>query len=129
MYDVYPVILEEEEGRYLARVPDVPGCVTGGADLKEAVRMVRDALAGCLCAYEDQGAELPPRESIDALKATYPDALLLMVEVDTLDYRKRTESNFVRRTVSLPQWLDTLAAKANVSLSQALQEALQQKLT
>lgn len=129
MYDVYPAIFDEQDGRYLVRIPDVPGCVTGGTSLSEAFCMARDALAGCLCAYEDQRMELPAKKRIADLKAAYPDALIAMVDVDTIEYRKRTESKFVRRTVSLPQWLDTLAAIADVSLSQTLQEALLQKLT
>ena len=51
-----------------------------------------------------------------------------MIDVDTLEYRKRTETKAVRRTVSLPKWLDQLAIKSNVSLSNILQEALMLKL-
>ena len=129
MSDLYPVILEEQDGRYLARVPDVPGCVTGGADVNEAVRMSRDALAGCLCTYEDMRVDLPARKSLNEIQGEYPGALLVMVDVDTLDYRKRTDTVAVRRTVSLPKWLDTLASKSGVSLSQVLQDSLKQRLT
>lgn len=128
MSALYPVILEEQDGRYLASVPDVPGCVTGGADITEAVRMARDALAGCLCAYEDQKIDLPARRTLNEIKDEHPDALLVMVEVDTLAYRKQTDTVAIRRTVSLPKWLDTLATNSGVSFSQVLQDALKQKL-
>jgi hypothetical protein len=90
--------------------------------------MVRDALAGCLCVYEDDRIELPARKTPNELKKEFPDALIVLVEVDTLEYRKRTETTAVRRTVSLPKWLDRLATKSNVSLSKILQEALILKL-
>lgn len=128
MNDLYTVVVEEQDGRYLARVPDVPGCVTGGVDLKEAVRMVRDALAGCLCTYEDQGVNLPARKPLSDIQEAYPSALLIMVEIDTVEYRKRTETASVRRTVSLPMWLDSLATIKGLSLSKVLQDALQQQL-
>lgn len=129
MSDLFPVVLEEQDGRYLASVPDVPGCVTGGADVNEAVRMSRDALAGCLCTYEDMGVDLPARKSLSEIQSENPGALLVMVDVDTLEYRKRTDTVAVRRTVSLPKWLDTLASKSGVSLSQVLQDSLKQRLT
>lgn len=129
MSDLYPVVLESQSGRYLATVPDVPGCVTGGADVTEAVRMMRDALAGCLCTYEDNNIDLPARKTLNEIKDEYPDALLVMVDIDILEYRKRTDTVAVRRTVSLPKWLDTLASKSGVSLSQVLQDSLKQRLT
>lgn len=48
---VYPVDLSTDlDGRTLARVPDLVGCVTDGADAPEALAEVADALEEALCA-------------------------------------------------------------------------------
>jgi hypothetical protein len=81
-----------------------------------------------LCVFEDDHIDLPARKTPSELKKEFPDALIVLVDVDTLEYRKRTDTTAVRRTVSLPKWLDSLAMKSNVSLSKILQEALMLKL-
>ena len=68
MQALYTIFLKPCEGGYTARVPDVPGCVTGGATIEECVEMARDALCGCLCVYEDEGVELAPQRPLDALE-------------------------------------------------------------
>lgn len=127
MKKVYPALLEETgSGGYAIRVPDVPGCVTTGDTIEDALECIRDALAGCLCVLEDEGRQLPEASSPAAIadgKAT-----VVLVDVDLLEYRKETDTQAVRKNVSMPAWLSYMADKRGVNCSQVLQKALMKEL-
>ena len=124
---MYPALLEETgSGGYAIRVPDVPGCVTTGDTIEDALECIRDALAGCLCVLEDEGRQLPEASSPAAIadgKAT-----VVLVDVDLLEYRKETDTQAVRKNVSMPAWLSYMADKRGVNCSQVLQKALMKEL-
>ena len=120
---IYASILTPYENGFMAEVPDVPGCVTDGKTLTEALDMVKDALCGCLCVYEDAGETLPPARLPNEIEVQTP-SFCALIEVDTLAYRARTETRSVRKNVSLPAWLSDLADKRRVNCSQVLQQAL-----
>lgn len=84
--NIYTIVLAPAESGYIVRVPDVPGCTTGGPTIQEAVRMARDALCGCLCAYEDEGIELPEPRLPHEIAAEQGEELVLL-DVDTDTYR------------------------------------------
>lgn len=59
----YDVVLEPQEaGGYTVYVPDLPGCVSEGETVDEAVEMIRDAMSGYLASMRDRGYELPTVE-------------------------------------------------------------------
>lgn len=124
---VYPVLMSvRDSGKYVARVPDVPGCVTSGRTVPELYDNIRDALAGCLCALEDEGEDLP-RPS-DPAQLDTNGATVLLVDVDLLAYREATDTRAVRKNVSMPAWMATLADKHNLNCSQLLQRAIRREL-
>jgi predicted RNase H-like HicB family nuclease len=57
----YKIILEwnEEGGGYTVTVPALPGCVTEGDTLDEALENAREAIQGYLEALKAQGRPLP----------------------------------------------------------------------
>lgn len=127
MNSFYTVLVKPCDEGFLTRVPDVPGCVTGGKTLDEAVAMTRDALCGCLCVYEDEGVELPPRRSPGEI-AHESDEFAVMVEADTLRWRMENDTRAVRKNVSMPAWMANMADQRGLNCSQVLQEALRQRL-
>lgn len=127
MRKVYPALLStKESGGFVIRVPDVPGCVTSGRDMEEALDNIRDALAGCLCVLEDTGNPLPEASTPAAIAAD--QATVVLVDVDLLEYRKETDTQAVRKNVSMPAWLSYMADKRGVNCSQVLQKALMKEL-
>lgn len=124
---VYTAILKPYEGGYTVEVPDVPGCVTGGKTIEETIRMVKDALCGCLCVYEDEGVALPEPRMPDAMEL-HDGEFAAIVDVDTLEYRKATDTRAVRKNVSLPAWMAYQAEQRGINCSQVLQDALRQVL-
>lgn len=124
---IYPALLEvRDSGKYVARVPDVPGCVTSGRTLPELYDNLRDALAGCLCVLEDEGESIPvPSDPVSVGK---DGAAVILVDVDLLHYREETDTRAVRKNVSMPAWMATLADRNNLNCSQLLQKAIRREL-
>ncbi len=121
---VYPAIFEPENGKYYVSVPDLSGCNTVGDDLQDAIEMARDAISMWLCIAEDKKENIPvPSENLKCEKG-----FVSFVDADTTLYRKMTENRAVKKTLTIPSWLNAQAELAGVNFSQILQEALTEKL-
>lgn len=128
MYYVYPAVFKLIEGStYMVTVPDIPGCVTEGNSIADAMCMARDALAGCLCSMEDHRLAIPPSSDPKNIALTDGE-FLAMIDADTIRYRAETDGRAVRRNVSVPAWLCSQAESEGLSLSKVLQEALRERL-
>lgn len=121
---VYPAIFTKEDGQYLVSVPDLSGCHTFGDTLSEAIEMARDAMSMWLCIAEDNKEEIP-KPTID-LKCN--DAIVSLIDIDTIAYRRKIDNKAVKKTLSIPSWLNTQAEIAGVNFSGILQEALKNYL-
>lgn len=121
---VYPAVFTPaEEGGYLVDFPDIPGCFTDGDDMADAIYYAEDVLPLMLLDYEDDNKPVPTPTPINEL--TVPDGgFTSMILADTLEYRKAISKKSVKKTLSIPQWLDTIATKRNVNFSNVLQNAL-----
>ncbi|MFA4824870.1 MAG: type II toxin-antitoxin system HicB family antitoxin [Methanoregula sp.] len=42
------LIEQDEDGRYVVECTDLPGCMTEGATLKEAIENINEAIVGCI---------------------------------------------------------------------------------
>ena len=56
------------------------------------------------------------------------DGTLIIVEFDMAEYRRRHSSKAVKKTLTIPEWLNEAAVRENINFSQVLQEALMKKL-
>jgi len=132
VYYVYPAIFTPNpQGGYIVTVPDVPGCITGGKKLDDSMKMIKDALCGCLCVLEDEGIQ--PAASSDPAQFTSQSqaqegSFVALIEADTIKYRSEYDNRAVRRNVSLPAWLNAKAEQSHINVSQVLQEALRKRL-
>lgn len=122
----YPAIFtKEENGAYSVNFPDVPGCFTSGETLPEAIEMAEDALCLMLYDMEEDGAAIPPPTDLENVTAERGQ-LVSLIACDTLEYRKLYDNKAVKKTLSVPAWLNTMAEKQGVNFSQVLQAALKQ---
>ena len=125
---VYPaVFVEEENGVYQVDFPDIKNCFTQGEDLADAVESARDVLCLMLCELEDRQAPIPHASHLKDIKAGEQD-IVSLIDCDTLAYRKKNNSTAVKKTLSIPMWLNTLAEEKGVNFSQILQDALKSQL-
>ncbi|MGN0400660.1 MAG: type II toxin-antitoxin system HicB family antitoxin [Acetatifactor sp.] len=124
----YPAIFTpEEDGGYSVLFPDLEGCFTCGDNLADALFMAEDALALVLYGYEHDSRSIPvPSKASDI---TISDSQFVnFVSCDTLEYNKRFNSRAIKKTLSIPEWLNEAAIAMNINFSQVLQEALMQKV-
>lgn len=126
-YTFSALISRDESGAWIARVPDIPGCITTGSSLEDAVDQIHDAASGCLVVAEDEGLPIASPSPQSQLPRE-PGDVCTLLRLDTLAYRAATDSRSVRKNVSLPAWLAGLADKRGINCSQLLQEALLAKL-
>lgn len=124
----YPAVFTpEENGMYSVDFPDLHNCYTSGDNLTDAIYMAEDVLAFTLYDLENEGAKIPvPSKPSDiALKE---NEFVNFIACDTLKYRKKLNSKAVKKTLTIPEWLNDIAMADDINFSQVLQEALMQKL-
>lgn len=122
------IFVPNENGtKYYCRVPDLPGCITTGSSIDDAIEMITDAASGWLIVAEDEGNEIPPPTPQHKLDIP-ENAACSMIRIDTFAYRAATDTRAVRKNVSLPAWMAALAEKRGVNCSQVLQDGLMQLL-
>lgn len=124
----YPALFHKaEDGGFRISFPDIPECLTQGDDMTQAYEMAVDALGLALTCREKEHQPLPSASDLTVITPE-PDSFLVIVEFDMLAYKKRTNSRAVKKTLSIPQWLNEAAMEQGLNFSQILQEALISKL-
>ena len=124
----YPAIFHKaEEGGFWITFPDIPECMTQGDDMQQAYEMAVDALGLAITSREAEKMELPA-PSVPYSLTVGTDEFCVVIEFDMLAYKKRTNSKAVKKTLSIPEWLNEEATALGINFSQVLQEALMQKV-
>ena len=125
---VYTALLTPaDEGGYLVTFPQLENCFTDGDDLNEALTNAEDALSLMLYTLEEEGT--PAALSGTALDIPAPEGgFATLIHCDTMEYRRMYENKAVKKTLTIPSWLNATAERAGVNFSQVLQEALTERL-
>ncbi len=124
----YPALFHNaEEGGFWISFPDLPECLTEGDDMQQSYEMAVEALGLALTSREDAGEPIPSPSEPNKISTT-EDCFIAVIEFDMEAYKKRTRSKAVKKTLSIPEWLNEEATAMGVNFSQVLQEALISKL-
>ena len=124
----YPALFHKaEEGGFWVSFPDIPECLTQGDDMAQAYEMAVEALGLALTCREKEQQPIPSSSDPTAISPE-PDSFLAVIEFDMLAYKKRTNSRAVKKTLSIPMWLNTLCEERSINFSKVLQEALLAKV-
>lgn len=137
MLSIYPAIFyENNDGGYAVIFPDLNHLSTCGKNLNEAMSMAIDCLAGYL--YEEKLARntLPTPTPIDKIDIhceddeddDYIHAFVNIISVDVNDYAKLHFAKSIKKTLTIPKWLNDIAVSKNINFSKSLQAALIEKL-
>ena len=122
---VYPAVFTREEKGYSVIFSDLEGCYTCGDTLEEAIEMAEDVLAFTLYSYETDKRDIPePSESFELKDNDF----INYIRCDTEEYHRMNNNKAVKKTLSIPEWLNEKAVAAGLNFSQVLQEALKEKL-
>ena len=127
---IYPVcIYPGDVSGYTVTVPDLPGCVTEGETIAEALEQAVDVASGWVLDELEDGKKAPAPSAVESVKADeYEGGFVSVVMLDIDAYAEKYGSKAVRKNCTIPAWLNTAAEKAHLNFSQILQTALQEQL-
>ena len=125
---IYPAVFtNEDDGGYSIYFPDIEGCYTNGDDLQDAHDMANDVLCLMLYQLEESGESIPKPTEIKNIE-TDNDSFVTLISADTIEYRKFYDNKAVKKTLTIPSWMNTMAEKAGINFSASLQRALSEDL-
>lgn len=121
---VYPAVFtEEDNGMYSVEFRDLESCYTCGDDISDAVLNAQDVLSMVLYRYEREGKAIPKPSSISDIKIDSKSFVSYIVgDIDT--YRRMNNNRAVKKTLTIPEWMNEVAIAQNINFSQVLQDAL-----
>ena len=126
---VYPAVFAEEStGGYSVYFPDVEGCYTQGEDMAEAIEMAKDALCLMLYDMEVSHRDIPKPTDIHNIKSESDSDIVSLIACDTMTYRRFYDNKAVKKTLSIPNWLNIMAEEQGINFSAVLQNALKEQL-
>ena len=120
---VYPAIFTSTDEGFLVTFPDLESCYTDGKNMKDAFINAEDVLNLVLWNMEESKKDIPIPSNPKNISCD-TDSFISLVSADTLAYRKLHDTKAVKKTLSIPRWLDTMALEKNVNFSNILQNAL-----
>ena len=119
----FPAILTYEDDGISIEFPDLPGCLPCADTTEEAAKNARDAMGLHLWGMEIDNDPIPNPTAINKLKLS-PNEIPLMVEAFMPPIRERQSNRYVKKTLSIPAWLNAEAERLGVNFSQLLQASL-----
>ena len=137
MLSAYPACFFKEGNGYSVIFPDLNNLATCGTTLDEAFSMAVDCLAGYLYWLNQDDEVIPAASSMQAinsseiakeLEITPSEAFVNMVTVDVSEYAKIHFEKSVKKTLSIPAWLNKAALEQGINISLVLQDALKAQL-
>ena len=124
---VYPAVFTAEPtGQYSILFPDLPNCITQGENLQDGIEMAEDALCLTLYHMEQEGIEIPQATVVFDIQ-TEENQFVTLISCDTFDYEKFYKNRSVKKTLTIPEWLNDMAIRENVNFSNVLQNALMER--
>lgn len=123
---IYPAVFKpftDQSGGYVVEFPDLPGCVTEGKNLEQAIEMGIDAASGWILGELEDGEQIPRASNYSEI-AVESGCMLNMLLLDIDAYEEKYGEKAVRKNLTIPAWLNTFAEKNNINFSKLLQDTL-----
>ena len=122
----YPAVFTEEKTGYSVCFPDLDGCFTEGDTLDEAYEMAFDVI-GLYLQQQDGGFVFPESSNPKNINIENNEFIAL-IEFNELEYIKKHDNKAIKKTLTIPSWLNSQAENANAPFSHILQEGLKDYL-
>lgn len=120
----YPCVVTEEEGFYYINFPDFNACFTDGETMEEALDNAKDVLTAVLIEMTKHNEKLPEPSRPKAGDNDW----VVAVDVVKSYVLSKANNQSVKKTLTIPKWLNDLAMEQDINFSQVLQESLKNKL-
>lgn len=122
----YPAVFEPEKSGFSIYVPDIDGCMTQAETMEEGIEMLQEVIGLSL---ENFDAKDYPVPSMPNKLKIHGKQFVVMVAYDHFAYQRKYGTNAVKKTLSIPEWMNTLAEKRHINFSGLLQDALRKELS
>lgn len=116
----YPAIVHKEDESYWLEFPDLPGCQTYGGTLNQTIEYAMEALGGYLLLLLEEEKTFPCPSDIQKLCAE-EGAFTTLVACNINQYK---DTRAVKKTLTIPAWLNDIAMEKGINFSKVLQDAL-----
>jgi len=123
----YPAIFHKEDDGFWVSFPDFPECLTEGDDMENAYDMAVEALGLAITSRKEEKDKIPAPSDPSTINAD--GGTITLINFDMMEYLKKHNSKAVKKTLSIPEWLNEAATSMGINFSQVLQEALLQKVS
>lgn len=123
----YPAILQKDGSGYAVWINDVSGCNSCGETVAEALENIKEALGLCIEVLSEKGEHIPEPTDPENISLE-KNQFVAIVEFDWLEYQKKYCSKAVKKTLTIPMYLNDLAEKEHINFSSVLREALESRL-
>ncbi len=123
---IYPAVFKpfsDKSGGYVVEFPDLPGCVTEGKNLAQAIEMGVDAASGWILGELEDGEKIPQASDYNEIAAE-DGCMVNMLLLDIDAYEEKYGEKAVRKNLTIPAWLNSFAEKNNINFSKLLQDTL-----
>ncbi|EJF34142.1 hypothetical protein JC2156_00240 [Weissella koreensis KCTC 3621] len=121
---IYPVVYAKEEvGGYSVRVPDV-GAISQGDSFTEATKMIQEAV-GLMLEDKFKFPDASSIEDVELEEWESPDTTVIAMVVFNIDDLRKGMSKTVKKTITIPDYLNQLAKKEKINVSKVTTEALE----
>lgn len=125
---VYPACFyPQDDGTVVVEFPDL-GCTTQGSNLTDAMSMAADCAAGWIVEELEHGGTLPAPASVKDVVPDDDSGFVSLVYVDMDNLKSNHDKSPVKKTLTIPSWLNQAAEKQNINFSATLRDALLDKL-
>ena len=124
---IYPAIMTYADDGISVDFPDLPGCLPYAATTEEAIKNAKEAMGLHLWSMERDNDDIPNPTDVTALEFEQNE-IPIMVDVFMPPIRERQNNRFVKKTLSIPSWLNAEAEHAGINFSQILQTSLKEHL-
>ena len=125
-YSYIAVISFDDDGISID-FPDLIGCFTCAENDNEIFKMAKEVLGLHLCGMEKDNEPIPEPSALKDIKLENNETTVL-IDVFMPSVRDRINNKVVKKTLTIPQWLNAEAERQGVNFSMILQNGLKQYL-
>lgn len=125
-YRFIAVLEDGGKGTVGVYFPDLPGCTSGADDFDQAAEKAKEALCLHLYGMEEDGENIPKPSELGDIKLE-SNELPLFVEVYMKPFREKMHKHFVKKTLSVPGWVNAIAEEQGVNFSAVLLRGLKEE--
>lgn len=124
---IYPAVIRFENESYTVNFPDLQNCFTFGENYEDALDSARDVLELCLYDMEQDDVEIPDASNLTSIKLNTNESIAL-IDVWMIPVRDKMENRSIKKTLSIPKWINDIGVEHNLNFSQLLQAAIKERV-